>query len=99
MNENKNYDELIVLCQIWGHGRRLPIFSAHLNKFSGFVNKGIRLSTTKFMSMGKFFNYVVMCNVTATQRTLTKPHYVITVEAKVFVLTYRKLLKPMFVFM
>jgi len=99
MNKNKNDDELIVLCQIWRHGRRLPVVSAHLHKFSGFVNKGIRSSTTKFMSVGKFINYVVMCKVTATQCTLTKQHDVITVETKVFILTARNLLKPTFVFM
>jgi len=50
------------------------------------------------MSVGKFISYVVMCKVTATQCTLTKPHDVITVETKVFILTARKLLKPTFVF-
>lgn len=99
MNKNKNDVELIVLCQIWCHGRRLPVVSAHLDKFSGFINKGIRSSTTKFTSVGKFINYVIMHKITATQHTLTKPHDVITVETKVFILTARKLLKPTFVFM
>jgi hypothetical protein len=90
--------KLIVLCPIWHHDRRLSVVSAHLNIFSGFVNKGIRSSTTKFMSVGKLINYVVMCKVTVTQCTLTKPHDVITVETKVFILTLLKLLKPLFVF-
>jgi len=91
MNKNKNVNELIVLCQIWGHGRRLPVVSAHLNRVSGFVNKVIRSSTTKFMSVGKFINYVITCKITATQCTLTKPHDVITVETKVFILTAKKI--------